>query len=646
MDLRSCSQLHFIQAIVGGLVIKVRNADSHGRPALVFKKLRDIYESEDAKNPNPVSTLKTHDRYAENLCLPKAERKMKRRVLETDEFSCSVSDNETDNDLDDVSFGKITLRQLKERCKTKKRKVSESVCLTPTQDNSTLQLEEDEIDLMKTLNCWKSKLSKNLMVKKKCAKKHVSMSSENAFSVKSEQITSAVESLHSGGDLPTPVSVKVEVSRSEHGACQNMTDVPDDSFSESVGLTPAQDNSIMQPEEDDLDLKESLNCWKSKLSKNLMVKKKYAKKHVSMSSENVFSVNSEQITSAVEPLQSGVDFPTPVGVKVEVFVPDNSSIGCNEQEVFCQAVSTENMETVNCEKKIMEPASLTEECQNCILNEVSFDYVVPERLLSPRKVISPTSQERLCEAMDSVELNTDIKHYKCKWKLSLGKQTENKTSSVESDLDNAEVTINPEGPKQFNRKKVTVNPMQINKLNNDKKGSPPKSTVKDSCLQRSPPHGSTYTSVKNCSESAIAFSQRQMHDIESLATKLMKELKFMKDIVEGKLLSDASPSPTVPTEYHEVKEAIKNATKVEETSRRWLSMMGRDCNRFCKIMRLSEKNAAAPENAIHKERKKITFADEAGGELCHVKIFEDDIAFPDCESETQVLDSHTSGANC
>lgn len=30
--------------------------------------------------------------------------------------------------------------------------------------------------------------------------------------------------------------------------------------------------------------------------------------------------------------------------------------------------------------------------------------------------------------------------------------------------------------------------------------------------------------------------------------------------------------------------AIKNATRIEESTKKWLSMMARDCNRFCKIM--------------------------------------------------------------
>lgn len=53
---------------------------------------------------------------------------------------------------------------------------------------------------------------------------------------------------------------------------------------------------------------------------------------------------------------------------------------------------------------------------------------------------------------------------------------------------------------------------------------------------------------------------------------------------------------------------------------------------------MTEDNNAASERVIHKERK-ITFADEAGGKLCHVKVFKDDTgtaSLLECESETEI----------
>ncbi|PPR93975.1 hypothetical protein GOBAR_AA26693 [Gossypium barbadense] len=83
----------------------------------------------------------------------------------------------------------------------------------------------------------------------------------------------------------------------------------------------------------------------------------------------------------------------------------------------------------------------------------------------------------------------------------------------------------------------------------------------------------------------------------------------------------------------QVRVAIENATRAEEYARRWLAILTRDCNRFCKIMNktkrnsqwigtrkwrgsrkrsLTEDNPAASERVIKKERK-VSFADEAGG---------------------------------
>lgn len=202
-----------------------------------------------------------------------------------------------------------------------------------------------------------------------------------------------------------------------------------------------------------------------------------------------------------------------------------------------------------------------------------------------------------------------------------------------------------EGPGQVTRTKAIIWPKKILKKpkhkktsSPPKKGSPPKGCPEGPHLSRSLPHLSTgCTSIENCSESAIAFSQRQMHDIESLAMKLITELKSMKDIVEEKLLYEAYRSTSLRNDADEVKAAIKNARKVEETSKKWLSMMARDCNRFCKIMRLTEDGSATTENVIHKEKKKISFADEAGGMLCHVNFYEKGMASGETNSESQKL---------
>ncbi|KAK0576358.1 hypothetical protein LWI29_016035 [Acer saccharum] len=278
----------------------------------------------------------------------------------------------------------------------------------------------------------------------------------------------------------------------------------------------------------------------------------------------------------------------------------------------------------NCSTAI-HPVDITEELTPSDYEGQQQSKLVcrPERLLSTRKVISPTSRERLCKAMQANELHDD-EHTECRGKLWFGKQTE-------------DTVVKAEGCYKIRRAGVTINMKQVPcKPKYDKKGSHSKGILKGSHLSSAVPSLSTRcTSSGSLSQSAIAFSQRQMQDIESLATKLTGELSSMKDIVNELLHSQAFPATAPNHDMDKVTMAIKNATKAEETTKRWLSIMARDCNRFCKIMNLSETRSTASGNVVHKDKKKITFADEAGGKLCHVKVFKDDT---DSEPESSEIE--------
>lgn len=89
--------------------------------------------------------------------------------------------------------------------------------------------------------------------------------------------------------------------------------------------------------------------------------------------------------------------------------------------------------------------------------------------------------------------------------------------------------------KLVRRAELPPNPKH-KKLKRNKKGSPPKGSHKDSNLSGTAPR---VNSTQSCSQSAIAFSQRQMQDIENLATKLMTELNVMTEIVEGNSCADS-----------------------------------------------------------------------------------------------------------
>ncbi|XP_057793960.1 uncharacterized protein LOC131010448 [Salvia miltiorrhiza] len=251
---------------------------------------------------------------------------------------------------------------------------------------------------------------------------------------------------------------------------------------------------------------------------------------------------------------------------------------------------------------------------------------LPERLFSTRKALSPSSQEQLCLVMNSVESGNDadqIIDYECKEKL-FENQTIKKPSSLRSEVQYDKKTVSHRLPGQVSQQKFVISPRCISKRSKIAKGN-----LEGPRFSRTLPNLSTgCTSVQGCSESAVAFSQRQMHDMESVALKLMNELKSMKDFVEQKLLFEAYRNASLKNDADEVKSAINNAIKAEETARKWMSMMARDCNRFCKIMKMTPDSTSSSKDGLAKGERKIMFADEAGGKLCHVRFFYDSTASP------------------
>nr|GMC54979.1 uncharacterized protein LOC109149563 [Ipomoea batatas] len=204
------------------------------------------------------------------------------------------------------------------------------------------------------------------------------------------------------------------------------------------------------------------------------------------------------------------------------------------------------------------------------------------------------------------------------------KHTESKHPAEHPQMASSSIDKNSKLSTQVCQAKVTIDPNETAKrLKKRRKGSPPHGNLECHNLSQSLPKFSTgCTSVQHFSASAIAFSERQMHDIESLAVKLMKELNSMKDIVEGQLQFQACSSASLKNEVDKVRVAIHNANKAEEKAKRLLYMMNRDCIRFCKLMEISQNDAAPSKDTAHKARK-ITFADEAGGILCHVNYISD-----------------------
>ncbi|KAG1366987.1 hypothetical protein COCNU_13G007770 [Cocos nucifera] len=224
---------------------------------------------------------------------------------------------------------------------------------------------------------------------------------------------------------------------------------------------------------------------------------------------------------------------------------------------------------------------------------------------SPKKLPS-SGKEKLCPSLSDIDLYGASQLPKSRKRLWSEKWTKLKTSSSLSGHKEAEALLAPE---QMSKKPKNNSHGSLLSVNRGILMSPDASCRSScSCMKSSTFHQQT--------EKTIEFSQRQMHDIETIAMKLLKRLKSMKSIVEETLCSESHSSLPSKFAADEIRAAAENASELEKTTRRWLSMMTKDCNRFCKIMRLPENKVTAPVNGVSKKQKKITFADEAGGVLC------------------------------
>nr|GMD93739.1 Titin like [Ipomoea batatas] len=829
MELRRCSNLYFINTIRDGLVVKVCNVNSHGKPALVFKALKDIYETEDTKGSKAFTSLNSPEKYADSVCgitsvkgesqsLPVADRTLREIDTENNEIVCCGSDDkDDDSDSNDYIFAKMTLKQLKERCKSKKRKLPSRCDASPEQEDVNSQQEEDE-DLKVPLRVFKTKFSKNSKAKRKRTNSSMFPCSKTSISVKTEQIMDSDVTVQFKGDSASLTTVKAEVTEHEFSSCPSTSSLA--SFPSEVPVLSDVDLLPLaeleaQAHKPEFSANQSTNSFTDCSSINC---------HEEFSCSGLISTEvTEHEFSSCPSTSSLASFPSEVPVLSDVnLLPlaeleaqahkpefsanqsthsftDCSSINCHEEFSSSGLISTEVPETIEVQGN--GPMLFAEEQQCCTLNDVStndnmecvephphggpleivlpsrdknldlhlnqhvisgqnscnfescisdatitgkvdsadihhagdiympedetkeefcsteqnvsttrplenifssggskinsstYDDLIsvkaspsslnrlsndssadttnsclnhgalesesskvdgkkspctieeksstmksqysnvaslvstselqrtPERFPSMRKAISPSSQAGLCQAMTSADLFDEAENYKCKEKLLVG------TGVVSCGKDeNSELSPPVRQPKVIIKRKDIAKRLKI-----IQKGSPNKGNSDTPQFSRSLPQLSTgCTSIDSCSESAIAFSQRQMHDFESLAMKLMDELKSMKEMVEEKLLFEAYRNAYLKNEADEVRNALNNTKKVEETAKKWLSLMTRDCTRFCKIMELRKlnQNCGPSSSGTAQKERKITFADEAGGMLCSVNYFDDAVTSP------------------
>lgn len=708
MELRHCSNLFFIQTIRNGVIIRVPNIDSGGRSRCVLKDLKDIFDAEDAKRP----------------CQSIEEEKTSSGPV-LHELNCSGCNDERDGDLDDVIFSRMSLKQLKESCKQKKRKLSNtvyrtqhnSVCSSDLKHlNPALNSDEDEFDFGKPLSSLKLKCSKSSKPKRICRPLKIEAQGSDdsdcqntdcvangspANYIEQSDLSRDVSKEMLGNDTGCRWEIEsgsfTEKSQycTSNEACDESLDQYEPTCSieqwgllgEAFGeMLENKDACLLEAEAVSLRDKPQICVINEVLDDAFNQYEPASCLPVNAICEETMVLNNLEKTGDRSSALPSMEFKEEeymemTSAETKLPIKDNHSDDFLNQEISCQFNSNDDIavpdvtsgDCMECnyqalppnlevnatsvpisnfnfscnfppysntkdglasvhvnESPIMEARqiliSASAETAVCAYNnsrlasgELTTGEVIncddseqrhpPKRLLSIRQAISPNSQEKLRRAMDSIEMNTG---YKCKGKLRFGKQIDVKTSSIRS---NMQTTKRPKTSKGI------LNGTQLSRA---------LPLVNSGCI-----------SVHKCSESAIKFSKRQMQDIEGLMMMLTQELKSMKNIVEETLNTDSFPDNSLNFNGDDVRRAIKTATKAEETSTRWLSMMARDCDRFCKIMqRLTEMDNVPSLNKLHKEKKekKITFADEIGDPLCHVKVYKDDLPSSPLGSETEKVE--------
>ncbi|KAK8696218.1 hypothetical protein V6N13_001355 [Hibiscus sabdariffa] len=179
MELRSSTHLHFVNAIKGGSV----NRDFHERPTF---KNKGIYNLRDTvySNQFPVvylkddlesSPTKFYGVKVEKLDFSLVTGIKIKSEPEASDSNCKSDGDERIQDLDDLGFGNLTLRQLKKACKRRKRKCSNLVglnketmetCPGVKHEFPNLSRKDDECDLGEPLVRLKSESYKRLKSKK------------------------------------------------------------------------------------------------------------------------------------------------------------------------------------------------------------------------------------------------------------------------------------------------------------------------------------------------------------------------------------------------------------------------------------------------------------------------------------------------
>lgn len=421
-------------------------------------------------------------------------------------------DDEVSSDADD----KMTPGKLKDMCKSKKRKLTSHLDTSRKQEDVNFRSDEDD-DLKVHLSFSKSKLSKSLKAKKRCITRRVFVFPKTVMSVKTEQVQVSDVPMQLKEDSPLFSNIKAEIPEPESSGSQSSNLLVDSSSSEVP-----------------------------------MLLKEHSLPPVKVKTETFESESFGQKST-------------------KAFI-GHSSVCCHDGSSSAEVISSEVSEIVERKHKT---SIRGEEQQCCMLNEMSYEhleYFDPESSPKSRGDMHANNPKK------SFETEVDIQSHQlsncCLGDLTNGcldlgnaytgkfltacklkrKYTESKHPAEHPHMASSSIDKNSKASAQVCQAKVIIDPNETAKrLKERRKGSPPDGNVECHRLSQSLPQFSTgFTSVQHFSASAIAFSERQMHDIESLAVKLMKELNSMKDIVEGQLQFKACSSASLKNEEDKV----------------------------------------------------------------------------------------------
>ncbi|KAL9225642.1 hypothetical protein vseg_001541 [Gypsophila vaccaria] len=675
MELRGCSQVHFIYVIRGAEVTKMQNI-SRGKSVLKFKDIEEIYDSDGCQESLPSHPPKV-DR---SLAIPgdgdTSKPKVKTECVEEEES--------------EFEFGRMTLKQLKRE--SKKRKAPKLVKLaTVKQEACDLSCEEEELDLKETLFSWKRKVKKSKSKTNKTSNCGSPLSVDDCFRCISEDDTpSSLAAVDISSETPQieeenpdvnpiqPQAISFALIGDNQNSSRELTGTVECCSSDEAlesDLGDPQRGCLNQFSLDDavqLESVDTSNCVFSQISYDVSehmgdyptVSNISSYEDIAMT-EGLVTTDEPLVHCCSEiPIEEEMTNPVMCDyhppsfeseaatgdenlvtsldeVKSVVDAKEVSAAGVTSTELQASIYQNGDSEDVGRRSCSMDVSSEQDNkvsvSTNCVASLPSTTFMVedkhssaddfiadammphpPERLFSTRKIISPICQERLRKAMKCDEQQDDVEIHS--HKKVLFEKSGDSSSTSSPGVKRARTTFSSESPETC--KAVDVQAKGRNRLRKAKYGT--------RASQKPQNVGSVCSSVQMCSQNAVAFSKQQIHDIERIATKLMTGLHSMKSIVVDALQHESRTGTKFRYNTDQVRLAVENVGKVEETAQRWLSMMSRDCDRFCKIMSLAEADAPSPEKSkgetspdaktVPKERK-IMFADEVGGSLCNVKVF-------------------------